>query len=120
MPILDRDISFVPPDRVTFSDAAMKQINDGLSTIVQSSQEKEWIAVMNLGSDGPWLAFDTSENISIEGRRELRNGILVSMPIRLEEREVLDIDCHDREFFFTNVDVAKLIPDHVRSAFGER
>jgi hypothetical protein len=120
MPILDRDISFVPPDRVTFSNAAMKLINDGLGTMVQSSQEKKWIAVVNLGVDGPWLAFDSIENISIEGRRELRNGILVSMPVRLEEKEVLDIDCHDRELFFSNVDVAQLIPDHVRSTFRER
>jgi hypothetical protein len=105
---LDRNVAFVPVDRVAFSAAAKKLVRDGLNMMMRHSPEEEWIAVMSLGVDGPWLGFDKLAGLSSLSLENTSDGLLVSMPIRLEESEILEIDCAGTKLYFSNVDISKL------------
>jgi hypothetical protein len=93
---LDRSVDFLEPDRLNFTDAAQKHLEDQRSVIETERPRAEHIAVMNLGIDGPWISFCEKSELSRRERHFVsENGLLTAMPLRLEDNETLMIDYID-------------------------
>jgi hypothetical protein len=121
MAVLDEDISFIEPDRLTLTRAAHKHIEDQRGFIDRERPDSKHIATLNIGLEGPWLAFCTSNELSADALPFVsKGGLLVAFPLRLEIGETLVIDFAGDNLIFRGLDLADLIPDELRQAFAEK